>query len=64
MYQYNLYINTGSTIAMQWITTEVNLLEMYKSALLSGMNSIVWEKGVLNLSTIIGIVDTSIETPK
>ncbi len=64
MYQYNLYINTGSTIAMQWITTEVNLLEMYKSALLSGMNSIVWEKGVLNLSTIIGIVDTSIETSK
>lgn len=53
MYNYNLYTLTGP----MYITTDVNLLEMYKSALATGATKIVWERGILDLTQVIGIMD-------
>lgn len=64
MYNYNLLINTGQMITSHWINTDVNLIEMYKAALLSGQNMIVWERGVVNLSTVVGLIDNSPIEPK
>lgn len=61
MYNYNLLVNSGQMVLNQWITTDVNLLEMYKSALLSGQKIIVWEKGVIDLRSVVGLIDTSVE---
>lgn len=57
-------VNTGQTVSMQWINTDVNLLEMYKSAILSGQKLIVWEKGVIDLTAVVGLIDTAPCEPK
>lgn len=64
MYQYQILVNTGQMILSHWINTDVNLLEMYKSALLSGQKIIVWEKGVIDLTAVVGLVDNTISTNK
>ena len=64
MYNYNLLVNTGQMVIYQYITTDVNLLEMYKAALVSGHEMISWEKGVIDLTSVVGIIDTSPSEPK
>ena len=56
LYNFNLILQNGMN---QFINTDVNLLEMYKSAIASGSNVITWEKGALNLSQIVGIIDNN-----
>jgi hypothetical protein len=34
---------------------------MYKAALLSGLETIAWEKGVINIRQIVAIIDNSID---
>lgn len=54
-YQYNMFYTTMPHPI--FIMTDVNLLEMYKSALVSGSKVIMWEKGIINMELVIGIVD-------
>jgi hypothetical protein len=35
-YNYTLIVNSGSMVFNQFLNTDVNLLEMYKAALVSG----------------------------
>lgn len=56
-YQYNLFTSTHPHPI--FVCTDVNLLEMYKAALVSGANHIVWEQGVISLNQVIGIMDIS-----
>jgi hypothetical protein len=55
MNQYNIF--TPHNQYPLFITTDVNLIEMYKAALVSGANQIMWENGIINLSQVIGIID-------
>lgn len=61
MKQYNLLVNAGSMVINHWVNTDVNLLEMYKSALVSVAIHITWEKGVIDVKSVVGIIDNTIE---
>jgi hypothetical protein len=57
MYQFNIY--TPHAQYPMFVTTDVNLLEMYKAALITGAKQIMWEKGIVDITQIIGIFDVS-----
>lgn len=54
--QYQVIFKSGNgMIGVHYIQTEVNLIEVYKNALLMGHGQIVWDKGVLDCSQIVGV---------
>lgn len=52
-------INTRSGVFTQFVSTDVNLIEMHKSALVSGATHISWERGVIDLTHVVAIIDNS-----
>lgn len=56
-YSFNLIMHNGMN---QFIQSDVNLLEMYKAAIASGSSVVTWEKGVINLTQIVGIIDNTV----
>jgi hypothetical protein len=59
-YSFNLVVNCGGMPSTNFINTDVNLLEMYKAALVSGADHLIWEKGVINLKYVVAVIDNTV----
>jgi 3-phenylpropionate/cinnamic acid dioxygenase small subunit len=53
---YQLLIKQNGTVYTYYIQSDYDLLEKYKEALLMGNGLIVWDKGVIDCSQIVGII--------
>lgn len=58
---YNVMVMGQNMIFNHWVNTEINLLEAYKNAMLLGSGHISWEKGAIDMKSIVGIIDTTPE---
>jgi hypothetical protein len=57
---FNVLVNSSNGMPGNiFVSTDFNLLEAYKSALLSNNGFVTWEKGVINVNQIVGIIDTT-----
>jgi hypothetical protein len=43
-----------------YITTDINLLESYKNAIMLGSGHISWENGAIDTKNIVGIINTTV----
>ncbi|PHA03000.1 hypothetical protein COE51_01265 [Bacillus pseudomycoides] len=59
-YSFNLMVMGQNMIFQHFITTDINLLENYKNAIMLGNGFISWEKGAIDTKQIVGIVDTTV----
>lgn len=59
MRNYNVYIATSTGVHSAFITVNFDLLDAYKRALLNKEGFIIWDKGILDLSTVSGIIDNT-----
>lgn len=53
---FQLLIKQNDTVFTYYIHSDYDLLEKYKEALLMGNGLIVWDKGVIDCSQIVGII--------
>jgi 3-phenylpropionate/cinnamic acid dioxygenase small subunit len=53
---FQLLIKQNDTVYTYYIQSDYDLLEKYKEALLMGNGLIVWDKGVIDCSHIVGII--------
>ncbi|MED3562365.1 hypothetical protein [Bacillus xiapuensis] len=59
-YSFNLMVMGQNMIFQHFVTTDINLLESYKNAIMLGNGYISWEKGAIDMRQIVGIIDNSI----
>jgi hypothetical protein len=52
---YNVLVETQHGINTQFIYTNINLIEQYKTAIIQGKGYIMWEDGVIDYTKIVGI---------
>ena len=62
---YMLVINVGNGMTTgHFIDCDFNLLEAYKRATIQKDGFIVWDKGVIDISRVIGVIDNTPEYAK
>lgn len=59
MYQFLLIIKTSGSPYVQHIQTDANLLALYKSAIYGQAATIEWDKGIISVDTIVGMIDAT-----
>ena len=53
---FQILIKQNGSVFTYYIQSDYDLLEKYKEALLMGNGIIVWDKGVIDCSQIVGII--------
>lgn len=53
---FQILVNQNGMVYTHYITSDVDLLQVYKDALISKTGYVVWDKGVIDCSQIIGII--------
>ncbi|MED4586660.1 hypothetical protein P9578_28295 [Brevibacillus choshinensis] len=52
---YELLIIQNGSVFAYFITTDIDLLDQYKAAIINGKGYIVWEDGVIDCSKLVGM---------
>lgn len=54
--QFQILVNQSGMIYSHYITSDIDILEAYKDALISKTGYVVWSNGVLDCNHIVGII--------
>ena len=59
MGNYNVLILVNGMCSTYYISSDKNLLDLYKESKMNGEKFITWDNGVLNLEHVFGIIKES-----
>lgn len=55
MNNYNILVEAQNGIYNQYINTDIDLIDQYKTAIIQSKGYIMWEDGVIDYTKIVGI---------